>query len=47
LIDEPAFRPELLYVFAPDGFVIVDYPGVDADYGLEGGVVLAIDAVGL
>jgi hypothetical protein len=34
LIDEPTLRPELLYVFAPDGFVVVNYPGVDADYAL-------------
>ena len=29
-----------MYVGAPDGWVVVDYPGVDADYGLDRGVVL-------
>jgi hypothetical protein len=44
-IDQPAFRPELLNVFAPDGFIVVDHPGVDADYGLEVGAVSVSQAV--
>jgi hypothetical protein len=36
---EPAFRSEFLDVCAPDGWVVVDYPGADADYGLERKVV--------
>jgi hypothetical protein len=36
---EPALGSELSNVGAPDGWVVVDYPSVDADYGLEGGIV--------
>ena len=36
-INEPALGSEVLDVWAPDGFVVVDHPGVDADYGLKKG----------
>ena len=31
----PTFWPEIIHVFAEDGFVPVEYPGVDAYYGVH------------